>query len=429
MSHEAPRPRSIRRVAGRALGGLLLGAAVAGLPGRAAADYLIAPGDVLSVEAVAVPELKAKSVVNGDGEVTVPLVGQVRVGGLTLADARARIQSLLPSKEIRRRTDDGREFPLILSASEINVSILEFRPVYLNGDIAKPGEQPFRPGMTVRQTIALAGGFDILRFKMENPFLQLASLRDEYNTAWIDYAKEQQRLARLKAELDGKPDPDRKAVIDTPVAPSLTKELSEGERAILATRSDDIAKEKRYLTDAAAKESERASVLTEQERREKAGVQSDTEDLQRYQQLFDRGNVPMPRLVEARRTVLLSATRALQTTALLASVEREKGDLGRKLQRVDDNRRLEVLREIQDSTAKLATIRSRLQAASEKLRYTGMVKSQLVRGFDSQPQITIFRKSGGTRTRLPADFDTELQPGDVVEIALQAEEAPEVPTR
>ncbi|ACA15602.1 polysaccharide export protein [Methylobacterium sp. 4-46] len=423
MVNQAPRRPSRTRA------GLVLGAVLALAAHPAAAAYLIAPGDTLTIEAVAVPELKAKSVVNGDGEVTVPLVGQVPVAGLSLAEARAKIQSLLPSKEIRRRTDDGREFPLILSASEINVAILEYRPVYLNGDVAKPGEQPYRPGMTVRQTVALAGGFDILRFKMDNPFLQLSDLRDAYNTAWIDYAKEQQRLSRLRAELDGKGELDRKAVIETPVAPSVAKELSEGERAILTTRNEDIVKEKRYLTEAAAKENERASVLSEQERREKEGVQSDTDDLKRYQELFDRGNVPMPRLVEARRTVLLSATRALQTMAVLASVEREKGDLGRKLQRVDDTRRLEVLREIQDSTAKLAAIRSRLQAVSEKLRYTGMVKSQLVRGFDSQPQISIFRRSGGKTARIPADHDTELQPGDVVEVALQAEEPPEVPTR
>lgn len=421
---------TVRRRRSRHRAGVLLGVALAAAFSTCGlAEYRISAGDVLEVEAVAVPELKTKSVVNGDGEVTVPLVGQVKVGGLTLTDARTKIQSLLPTKEFRRRTADGREFPLILSPSEINVAILEYRPVYLNGDVAKPGEQTYRPGLTVRQTIALAGGFDILRFKMDNPFLQLADLRKEYNTAWIEYANEQQRIARLRAELDGKQDLDRKAVIDTPVASALTKELTDSHLAILKTRSDDFAKEKRYLTEAAARETDRVNVLSEQEKREKEGVQADTEDFKRYQDLFQRGAVPMPRLVEARRSVLFSATRALQTTALLASVEREKGDLGRRLQRVDDNRRLEVLRDIQDATVRLASIRSRLQAVSEKLRYTGMVKSQLVRGFDSQPQITIFRKTGSGTTGTYADYDTELQPGDVVDVVLQAEEPLEVPTR
>ena len=42
----------------------------------------------------------------------------------------------------------------------------EQRPVYLNGDVSRPGEQRYRLGLTVRQTIALAGGYDIMRFRM-----------------------------------------------------------------------------------------------------------------------------------------------------------------------------------------------------------------------------------------------------------------------
>jgi polysaccharide export outer membrane protein len=397
--------------------------------GAALAAYRIGPGDVLDVEAAAAPELKTKAMVNGDGEVSVPLVGQIAVGGLTLSEARARIQGLLPGREFRRRTEDGREFPVILSPSEINVSILEYRPVYLNGDVAKPGEQVFRPGLTVRQGVSLAGGFDILRFKMDNPFLQLAELRAEYNTDWIAYSREQQRLARLKAELDGKQQMSDSALIETPVAASLTKELSIGEAAFLKTRTSDTAKEKAYLVGATAKETARAKVLAEQEAREKEGVQADTDDFQRSQDLYNKGSVTLPRVIDARRSLLLSSTRALQTTALLASVEREQGELGRRLERVDDTRRLEVLREMQESNTRLASIRAKLQAVSEKLRYTGMVKSQLVRGQDSHPQIAIFRKTGTRTQRIDATYDTELQPGDIVEVALQAEEPADAATR
>jgi polysaccharide export outer membrane protein len=42
----------------------------------------------------------------------------------------------------------------------------EQRPVYLNGDVSRPGEQRYRLGLTVRQAIALAGGYHIMRFRM-----------------------------------------------------------------------------------------------------------------------------------------------------------------------------------------------------------------------------------------------------------------------
>lgn len=45
----------------------------------------------------------------------------------------------------------------MVTPDQVMLANSEFRPVYLNGDVAKPGEQTFRPGMTVRQAVALAG--------------------------------------------------------------------------------------------------------------------------------------------------------------------------------------------------------------------------------------------------------------------------------
>ncbi len=42
----------------------------------------------------------------------------------------------------------------------MTVSILEYRPFFVNGKVKKPGGFPFQPGMTVRKAISLAGGFE-----------------------------------------------------------------------------------------------------------------------------------------------------------------------------------------------------------------------------------------------------------------------------
>ncbi|UYW26636.1 polysaccharide biosynthesis/export family protein [Methylorubrum extorquens] len=386
-------------------------------PGWAA--YTISPGDVIEIEVVSIPELKARSVVGGDGEVTVPLVGQVQIGGLALGAARARIQQALPGKEFRRRTIDGREYPVILAPSEISVTVAEYRPIYVNGDVSKPGAQAYRPGLTVRQSIALAGGFDVLRFKMDNPFLQLADFRETYNQSWIAYAQEQQRLARIEAELKNRQQVDRNGLIDAPIAPSLKTDIANSENQILQSRLDEFAKQKTFLTDARNKEGERIKILSEQEKREKEGAQADSEEFKNLQELYGRGTVPLTRLNDTRRNLLLSSTRALQTTALLASVDREKGNLDRRLQQASDDRNLELLKLRQETILRLANIRSQLQAVSDKLRYAGMVKSQLSRGFDSDPAVSVFRQTPSGTRRISARTDTELMPGDVVEIALQ----------
>jgi polysaccharide export outer membrane protein len=69
----------------------------------------------------------------------------------------------------------------------------------------------------------------------------------------------------------------------------------------------------------------------------------------------------------------------------------------------------------------LETIRVRIQAVGEKLEYAGLVRSQLVRGRGGSPDVHVFRGQNQTRQSLSANEDTELLPGDVVEVALRME--------
>ena len=122
-----------------------------------------------------------------------------------------------------------------------------------------------------------------------------------------------------------------------------------------------------------------------------------------------------PRVTDARRAVL-SSTRKLQTSAQL-QVKKQQDEFSRKLAKLDDQRRLDLLRELQDTSVKLNQIREKLQSVGEKLQYTSMVRSQLVRGAGSKPDIAIIRKGEKGLERIIASEDTELQPGDAVEVS------------
>ena len=273
------------------------------------AEYKIGAGDTLSIAVAGLPDLSTKSRVDVDGDASIPLVGQVYVAGLSVADALAKVRSVLPTREYRRRTEDGREYPVIISPDEVGLSVFEYRPIYLNGDVAHPGSEPYQPRMTVRQAVALAGGYDVLRYKLDNPFLQLSDLTSQYNTLWIDYAKQQARVARLQAELDGATDVNSKAISSTPIGVGISNDIVANERKQLAVRNSDFAKERTFLRDASTKEAERAGVLNEQLGKERDGVTTDTEDLQRYTDLYKKGAIALPLLTDARRTVLQSSTR------------------------------------------------------------------------------------------------------------------------
>jgi polysaccharide export outer membrane protein len=104
------------------------------------------------------------------------------------------------------------------------------------------------------------------------------------------------------------------------------------------------------------------------------------------------------------------------------TTKKQRDDFSRQLERLDDLRRINLHQELQDAGVKLNQIRAKLQGVGEKLQYTALVRSQLIRGAGSKPQITIARKEKKNWERFAAEEDSELQPGDVVEVALRPEQ-------
>ena len=83
--------------------------------------------------------------ISPDGNVDFPLIGAVQVRGLSITQAVAAISAKLA---------DG-----LFNNPQVNIEVLNYRPFYILGEVAKPGEYPFVPGLTVTQAIASAGGF------------------------------------------------------------------------------------------------------------------------------------------------------------------------------------------------------------------------------------------------------------------------------
>ena len=110
-------------------------------------------------------------------------------------------------------------------------------------------------------------------------------------------------------------------------------------------------------------------------------------------------------------------------------VKKQQDELTRRLEKLDDQRRLDLLRELQDTSVRLNEIREELHGVGEKLQYTAMVRSQLARGAVNKPAIAVIRKSEKGQERIIADEDTELQPGDTVEVTLHYQDGPDAPLR
>jgi polysaccharide export outer membrane protein len=107
--------------------------------------YVIEPNDVLSIRYLATPEYDHTATVQPDGYVSAPVVGELKVAGLTLPQAREAIVAAA-----------GRR----LRDPEVYVDLKEFdKPRFtVAGEVGTPGRFALNGRTTVLEAIATAGG-------------------------------------------------------------------------------------------------------------------------------------------------------------------------------------------------------------------------------------------------------------------------------
>ena len=134
------------------LSGLLLlcgcqsGADLPLLDQSAAGPYHLGTGDELRVTVFGQTQLSTTYYVGPQGSISVPLLGEVSASGRTSDELADEI------------TDDLRSRRLVVDPS-VSVDIIAYRPIYVLGEVEKPGAYPYQPGLTMLSAVALAGGF------------------------------------------------------------------------------------------------------------------------------------------------------------------------------------------------------------------------------------------------------------------------------
>lgn len=109
-------------------------------------NYRVSTDDEISITVFNEPDLSInKTKIGANGSISVPLIGQIDVKGLSVPEIENKITTLLL---------DG-----YLKKPNVSVTITEYRPFYINGEVKKPGSYPYRKGLTIEKAITLAGGF------------------------------------------------------------------------------------------------------------------------------------------------------------------------------------------------------------------------------------------------------------------------------
>jgi polysaccharide biosynthesis/export protein len=130
---------------------------VAGTPAVVANAYAAAPlaqhdapyhldaGDKLRVVVYGQEGLTNTYAIDAGGAITMPLIGAVAARGKTPAGLAADISARLRNGYIREPS--------------VAVEVETYRPFFILGEVAAPGQYPYVPNMSVESAVAIAGGF------------------------------------------------------------------------------------------------------------------------------------------------------------------------------------------------------------------------------------------------------------------------------
>src|SRR4029077_20074748 len=373
--------------------------------GTARSEYLLGPGDKLEVEVSG--SFTHRGTVNADGQIAMPQIGSVTLAGLSLASAQSRLQ------------DEYREKKILLNA-DVLLEVVEYRPFYISGDVARPGAYAFQPNITVRHAVALAGGLDMVRFRFgENPFVRAADLRNEYETLVIEHLRAHLRRTRLQAEIQGKSEADFGDAISLSVPPKVFEEAVELERHQLRLH-DEIQKNETVSLEIAIKNAqENLDTLTAEMGTESDSAKQEKENTALAKSNFEKGIAPRNRLSEAQRDLAFASSRYLATQAQMWVARRTVDEFQRQVDRLNENRRSTLLTELQDASLALEKIQSQIKAAAEKFAVVGGARSALYTRPGNEVDVTIFRKVNAQLQTMQVTANSEVLAGDVVEIDLK----------
>jgi polysaccharide export outer membrane protein len=108
-------------------------------------SYRLGSGDKLAIKVFNQVDLTGEYTVDGEGQISMPLIGTVKLANMTLQELEEHLKKKLS--------------PDFLLNPRITIQVLNYRPFYIIGEVNNPNSYPFVSGMTYLTAVAIAGGF------------------------------------------------------------------------------------------------------------------------------------------------------------------------------------------------------------------------------------------------------------------------------
>jgi polysaccharide biosynthesis/export protein ExoF len=382
---------------------ILGSAAVAG-----ADEYLVRAEDKLRIRIFQFPELAGEYTVSTKGTILIPPIGEISVAGSSSIDISGKIsQSFIKAG--------------ISDKPGATVEVLQSRPIYVVGDVQRPGEYPYRPGVTVLHAISLAGGW----FRVNDPSLlrldrEAITIKGDLRRLVRQYYQLAAQRARLNAELGLRTDIafsadlTKKGQEDPAVA-----EVMNEEQSLLNINVDQLTKQIDSLTQTRKLYEQEIEAVTRQIRASQTQWKSVETELNEVKALVGRGLTTNIRRMSLERFLsqIEMAEQGYQTLIL-----RARQNISQTEQKIFDlksDRDKRLTADLQRTQHEIEEVAMRVDTSQGLMQEVQFVGPRLTSGVSEAIEgrsLTIGRVQDGKSITIEAEENTELWPGDVIKV-------------
>jgi protein involved in polysaccharide export with SLBB domain len=373
-----------------------------------AADYKLGASDRVKIRVQEWPDLTGEYTVTAEGDVSLPLIGNIGAVGMGVNDLAKEISDRLQQRSERAER--------VLTA----VEVAQYRPFAIMGDVQRPGQYPYRPGLTVIEAISTAGGY----YRPELGLLRLgrdvAVASGEINTQSGKLNRLLAREARLRAALDGRD--------DIPLPPELAKQKNDPEiSGIMKNEQDSLVLENEMKrSENAGVESIKSLYLSEidslrghvkalTQEQDSIGTQ-----LKEMRAMAARGLALAPTMFALERSFAQVASQQMATETAIVRAQENITLAEQRVSQVQKDRRSIETRDLERTRDEIADAREKIATATQLLHEAQTSAPAEARERSSQngdrSSFIILRRDGETVREVAADETTLVAPDDVIKI-------------
>lgn len=382
-----------------------LSLAVCQLPAAAdGTNYKVATGDVLTISVYGDPGLTGLFPVSADGTIGYPLLGNVNVVDQTVNDIGALISRDLASHVANR---------------SVAVAVKEYAPIFVVGDVQKPGKYEYRPGMIVLELFALGGGLRESNAQRDTSGIQLIAAQQEYEDMSMQLLSQDIRRVRLEAELNDTEFEYKGDEIGLVRDRTALEKIVESEKSLFRLRLSAQQDEKTNL------DVQRQNFIQEIDTLEKSNVMRTQQlelldmDVNASKELVTRGAASESALRERKRELLSMNQQVLESTSFLARAQQNKSEVERRILELKSKRHNDAATELRETSLDIMRLKKKLAFSLQSMAEIGSTARRVSSLEDMiQTKFFIVRQVAGTYRETAADEHTQVRAGDVVRVRL-----------